>query len=55
MIQIAGGLSALPALTVALAAFEENWSFGIAETLTAVALIIAFGIAAAVYTIRHDV
>ena len=54
MIQVASALPSIPTLVVTLSnALEERWS--LVESLSAIALIIAFGIAAAAYTIRHDV
>jgi len=55
MIQIAGALSDSSPITAALAAIDERLSFGMTETLSVVVLIIAFGIAAAACTIRHDI
>jgi len=54
MIQVSMALPSIPMLVVTLSnAFEESWS--LVESLSVVALIIAFGIAATGYTIRHDV
>lgn len=55
MIQIANALYAVPVLTVVPAVFGESWSLAVVETVSVVALIIAFGIAAVACTIRHDV
>lgn len=54
MIRIAGGTLVLLALIVVLFAANDALSFSIAGTLTAVLLIIAFGVAATGWTIRHD-
>jgi hypothetical protein len=54
MIRIAGGVLVLLALIVALCAINDDLSFSIVGTLTAILLIVAFGIAATGWTIRHD-
>ena len=54
MIRIAGSVLVFLALIAVLCAANDALSFSIAETLTAVLLIVAFGIAATGWTIRHD-
>ena len=54
MIRIAGSVLGLLALIVAFCAINDDLSFSIAGTLMAVLLIVAFGIAATGWTIRHD-
>ena len=54
MIRIAGGVLVVLAFVVMLCAAGDALSFSLVETLTAVLLIVAFGIAATGWTIRHD-
>jgi hypothetical protein len=54
MIRIAGGVLILLALILVLCAANDALSFSLAGTLAAVLLIIAFGVAATGWTIRHD-
>jgi hypothetical protein len=54
MIWIAGGVLVLLALIVGLCAINDALSFSIVGTLTAILLIVVFGIAATGWTIRHD-
>ncbi len=54
MIRIAGVVLVLLALIVVLFAANNAVSFSAVGTVTAVLLIIAFGIAATGWTIRHD-
>jgi len=54
MIRVAASVLAFLALIVALCATTDALSFSIVATLTAILLIVAFGVAAAGWTIRHD-
>ena len=54
MIRIAGGVLVLLALIVGLCAINDALSFSIVVTLTAILLIVAFGVVATGWTIRHD-
>jgi hypothetical protein len=54
MIRIAGSVLVVLVLVVGLCAANDALSFSVAGTLTAVLLIVAFGIAATGWTIRHD-
>lgn len=54
MIRIAGSVLVVLALIVGLCAANDALSFSLAGTLTAVLLIVAFGIAATGWTVRHD-
>ncbi len=54
MIRIAGSVLVVLALVVVLCVTNDALSFSLAGTLTAVLLIVAFGIAATGWTIRHD-
>ena len=54
MIRIAGSVLVVLALIVVLCATNDALSFSIVGTLTAILLIVAFGIAATGWTIRHD-
>lgn len=54
MIRIADCVLVLLALIVVLCATNDALSFSIVGTLTAILLIVAFGIAATGWTIRHD-
>lgn len=54
MLRIAGSVLGLLALIVAFCAINDDLSFSVLETLTAVLLIVAFGVAATSWTIRHD-
>lgn len=55
MIRIAGSVLVLLAFVAAICATNDAWSFSIVETSAAVLLIVAFGVAAVGWTIRHDV
>ena len=54
MVRLAGSVLVILALFVALCAANDALSFSLAGTLTAVLLIVAFGVAATGWTIRHD-
>ncbi len=54
MIRIAGIVLVVLALVVVLFAANSAVSFSVVGTLTAVLLIVAFGVAATGWTIRHD-
>ena len=54
MIRIAGSVLVLLALIAVLCATGDALSFSIVATLMTILLIIAFGIAATGWTIRHD-
>jgi hypothetical protein len=54
MIRIAGSVVVVFGLIAVLCAANDVLSFSIAGTLTEILLIVAFGIAATGWTIRHD-
>jgi hypothetical protein len=54
MIRVAGGVLVLLAFIAGLCAINDALTFSVVGTLTAILLIVVFGIAATGWTIRHD-
>jgi uncharacterized membrane protein YqjE len=55
MVRVASILLGIAVLIAVLFATNDGWNLSAVETFTAVVLIVAFGIAATGWTIRHDI